>query len=369
MDRLANVELQLIMQQLECNELIAFARCNLRLIRLADSPSVWRHATLRLNLAQTTAAGAAAASAAPSRLLRHARTCIDWASSSFSFPSAAIDALQSSNLRLHEFDTSGCAEILPLELHRILAHPQAQHLRVLRFHHQRCINSEERASAGETIRAIVALPHLHTLRLTHLGDGSEEAPLLLSLLSSARSLTALDLEDVADGSPLMGQCASLKHLTLRSPLLYGGRFLAFFTAPSMRQLESLSLHGFFAAQSFPGYPAVPLEDYTAAFASLRSLHTLTLSDCFGLDVLLPHLTAAASLRQISSRCRIHEVSVPPPAHVLMQILTEAPKLSCTITLISDAKSPPVDQQPPAAFQMEFAPVQAAVGGRFSMLFQ
>jgi hypothetical protein len=53
----------------------------------------------------------------------------------------------------------------------------------------------------------------------------------------------------------------------------------------------------------------------------------------------------------------------------MQILTEAPKLSCTITLISDAKSPPVDQQPPAAFQMEFAPVQAAVGGRFSMLFQ
>jgi hypothetical protein len=176
----------------------------------------------------------------------------------------------------------------------------------------------------------------------------------------------------------VAQCAPLKHLSLRSPSLhspslYGDRFFAFFTSPSMRQLESLALHSlYFGAVPYPQCPPVPLADYTPAFASLRSLHTLTLADCFDLDSLLPRLVAAENLRRLIVHCRSQSTvdkPSPPSAPVLLQLLAAALNLSCTLILISDAKSPPVAPQLPSFFQMGFAPVQAAVGGRFSMLFR
>jgi hypothetical protein len=377
MERLAIVELQIIMQQMECKELLAFARCNSKLMHVAESPFAWRHATLRLNLAQTTAAGATA----PSRLLRHARTFVHWTSSSFPLPSAAIDALQASNLSLHELDASGCARIEPLQWARILALPQAQHLRLVRLHQMR-IQGEE--GVVDMIRALVALPRLHTLRLMHLADARLWSP----LLPSAPALTSLDIGDsfLPEESVMMdvAKCDELKHLALHSPSLYGERFLAFFTSPSiMRALESLSLHSFFCGPvPFAGCASVPPVDYAAAFASLRSLHTLTLGRCFGLDLLLPHLAALSSLRQL----RIDFSPPPlgmsnhlalPSVSVILQLLTASTDLRCTITVLpafpppdgAAGMAPAAPQKSPAEYEVGFAPVQAAVGGaRFSLLF-
>jgi hypothetical protein len=73
LQRLADVELALIMQQLSAVELLQFARCSRQLMYAADNAFGWRHVLLRLNSAQTPPAPLHSM-----RLLRHAPTALTW---------------------------------------------------------------------------------------------------------------------------------------------------------------------------------------------------------------------------------------------------------------------------------------------------
>jgi hypothetical protein len=216
MDKLADVESQLIMHGLSIAERLAVASCSTRLLAVVGSPFAWKHAPpLSLISRQILRVS----SVAGSRFHRHIPIALYWKPL---LPSAKdVDALLRSPLHLRELDASAHDALTPIIWRRILAHPSMQQLRVLRMHDL----SKKRVVDGEMTRLIVALPHLHTLTLAAIVDFNH-APWLL--LASAPSLTSLQTNDthfVARSSrlPAIAQCAGVTELYMCEPALQPSR--------------------------------------------------------------------------------------------------------------------------------------------------
>jgi hypothetical protein len=108
--------------------------------------------------------------------------------------------------------------------------------------------------------------------------------------------------------------------TLASSCSPDGALCGFLRQPNLRALESLTLRC--VEFGLPGDDTQPMETaYGAAFASLPSLHTLTLRSSFGIDHVLPHLASSPSLRVLRVGSHQPIVSTAYRAYPTVNVLT------------------------------------------------
>ena len=343
MERLADVELQLVMHGLDARSLLQFARCSRPLLHAADHPFAWLHASLHILGWQVESASSS--SSPPSRLLRHARLSVRFDKSRPTEQGAIavqaqpfVDALRSLASPLHHLTcTDATKPRISLEQwQQILAAPSARHLRTLRMAGDMCRSSFD----DETVRAISRLAHLHTLAVECCAEDSAvwaalpDAPALTSLQIVDRHRSTL--EDDFGNSCLhyVRQCSKLTHLNIWSfaLALNGGDELRSFFADSphhMQRLESLQLT--MDCDELLPAPCV------AAFSSLVHLHSLHLAHCTSVSWLLPHVRAAPVLRRLRLEVSNNQVvdqenqDIPAIA-AIAALLTAAPLLHCSLLL-------------------------------------
>jgi hypothetical protein len=408
--RLADVELALVLQWLNAHEHIAAARACKSLYAASGSPVAWSgvlvhiesllqpgHFSLRDPIDYATAArgqshrpwGEGAGVSSLQELLERlahppfsgAGVRLTWGherqASSGLFPSRLSELLRVRRLR--------GLEILPhtqwhpqqdRQLYKQLVHhPAMKQLQELII---RC--SFDSANALRFLPS--ALPHLHTLGLLADIERDEDGDVKvapadwLQPLLSMPSLTDLRRSLCVGTAPvhelrLLGQCGSLRRLTLRGAYFAPGSLEALFPpalaedqrtlTSSLRHLSLLRCHadGWSFRMRGPGNKGPPLSEWTDAFARLRNtLESLTLDEVDGIDTVLRSLADAQGQAQGQARLpsalrRLHVVSdsaggasrsevcmvIPrtkPSVNALKQLLIACPLLHATLRLDSFA---------------------------------
>jgi hypothetical protein len=221
----------------------------------------------------------------------------------------------------------------PADWLRILSHPSLRaSLRRLTMH--------SAVSTGYVsdamLKLIARLPHLESLSCMPQDYGMND----WGMLAAAPALTELRFADAWGGNRRLSsapQCPRVTHLHIISPQLYGSAFLSVLSGPSLHQLQSLTLERFFAGGS-DGLES-PVTSYSAAFASLRHLHSLVLIRVCDVDLMLPHISSAPALRCLTLQPHSdpwfnNRPSAPSPS-VLSALLTASPDLHCTILIQAD----------------------------------
>jgi len=336
MQRLADVELQLVMQGLAAQEILKLARCSRYLLHAADAPFAWQYTRLCFEAKELPSPPLAEISIStpkrivgwckntlvaqkPPRLSRHAKVTIKWPKQTDSH--LWVLAIASRFAAIYELDASCRNSYDPVHMIHVLSLPSMQQLRVV-------------STWGNThtlMQAFVQLPYLHTLRLSDfLHSGSSGA----GLLFQAPALTSLHIKDtfIANSSQLVhvAACSKLRHLSVFQPWLYGLAWPVFFAHPHIQQLHSLKVDVFFARGVIDASPAPLPQEYVIAFASMHHLHTLHLARCEGVDLMLPALAHAPAIRQLiiepnsSGSCG--------SGLALATLLTAAPQLHCVLVL-------------------------------------
>jgi hypothetical protein len=259
----------------------------------------------------------------------------------------------------------------------MFAHLSMRQLRSVRLHDESDLHSEVRR---EFMQLIAELPLLESLDLApHYAHVGAWLP-----LSTAPALTSLSLRgslyEQYVGLDQIAKCPRLTRLHINGPDLYGARFKHFFTAPTLRGLQSISLQGF-AAAGYESYnPPIPPEDYAATFAALPSLHTLKLLDVYICAALLPHLKHARSLQLLVLQPKADMsmeaeaalfggpeealtlgFSLDVLAHLMM---IDLPELSCTITIPPAEDEQERQEQIQLRSQIEQSEELRACGQRF-----
>lgn len=108
---------------------------------------------------------------------------------------------------------------------------------------------------------------------------------------------------------LLGQCPSLRRLAIRS--LRCEAYVALLTAAGLRGLEELELEEVFAHHANGPYDEAAPVDWHACFANLRSLRSLRLLGCWGIDALLETLLADAALCPALRSLSVHARDLIP----------------------------------------------------------
>ena len=342
MQRLADVELQLVMQGLTAQEILKLARCSRYLLHAADAPFAWRYARFcfggnkpvlppptvalprrilgwcqRILLTRKTKT---------LRLLRHTRVTLSWHANIDSY--RGVLAIASRVPAIHEINASwyyGSYDLKHMSL--VLSLPSTQHLRVLSV----CDNL-----LPAITKAIVQLPHLHTLRLMNSSYSNVSGP-DLELLYQASALTSLHFQDSPSHhhSQLVhvAACSKLRDLSVSRPWLYEFAWPVFFARPHTQQLHSLQMDRF----SFYSYGPMQ-QDFQLTLASMHHLHRLHLARCKNVDLVLPALAHAPVLRQLTIDPLLDRYGIDidtknaPSALVLAALLIAAPRLQCLIDL-------------------------------------
>ena len=310
--QLAEVELQIVMHGLEIKEMIQFARCSRRLMRMAvSSPFAWRYALLPV----TTPV---ALSSLAHSLLRHAALSLSILAG---HPTVQLNSLRPvlrSGVRIRALDAIHAPH--SRWCHFVLSHASVRDIHTLHLHTlEECM-----------VELIVALPLLRTLSVVRASGG----PAMWSdLLPRMASLTELRVETSHQGLssaalPVLPRCRTLTRLALHDLPLQGPLFLEFSISAAMQRLELLHIDCFFA------------EELTAALPNvLRSLHCLHLSRCWGVDALLARLAGASApalRRLIVQPCCVvmaqRDRSSVPSMPMVQQLLLAAPQLRVLVIL-------------------------------------
>ena len=334
MTRLADVELQLVMHGLQCGELLQFARCSQRLMHAAHSAFAWLHASpLHITLPTPPMA---LHSLQHSLLLRWASLSLtvlpfanglspggrSW-STSADFKRLSGSELQqlqpeseaADRVRVRERAISIHAlhsqALLPdAEWVRLLHMPCMQSLRVLRcgkigmdMHRER-FASLRRAMATAFMRAVIHLPHLHTLQLVQYDADTGEYE-WLALMPSLTSLSVADVRGQQRERVLLPITACTKLRTLSICELAAQSLRPFLMAPNLLQLQSLTLERF-SCRGARGQLLVTPADFVAVFSALTQLQSLELLECDPVSEILAHAHSAPALRVITLR--------PNPGH-------------------------------------------------------
>lgn len=233
LNRLADVELQLICHSLSAADVLRVGRCSRRMRQMIDAPFAWRVGQM-LTVVSSSQAQMSILQPDSTHPARHAPVCVRWLPSN---PNEAVPrwdgivALAAASGRVHGLDASSSSMGMFYTNYwpELLSDPFAQQLRVLRLHRV----PHPQVSVAE-IDLICALPLLHTLEiLLHNMDGSERWSSLPSA-PSLRCLTICDPSNVdgedADGSafPYVARCTTLLHLRYESPGFHAS-FLDFFS--------------------------------------------------------------------------------------------------------------------------------------------
>jgi hypothetical protein len=385
-NRLADVEIQLVLQCLDRRSRVAAAGMSKRIFAAAKNPFVWLHAhpsemiivkTSELPLSDPAAAASSSSSSSswslrrfvPRRLKVNSRLSDGWTAHLPSLVQTVGVA------PLHAVANPACwvkfqewAELLGTpSLHQLVWNQ----LRSMTFAWQiHLLPAQFRA----TLDCIVALPHL-----THLSIFPAEiqcSPDALLPLSRAPALTDLEVSfgrmfGTGHGHialPALRHIQGLKRLHFRSatfderdvlppdhsdssnsdPAVPSSRewctFRSFFECPSiaanLEHLSFSSLHGSCPADRTTA-PELLAARYEHAFAALKNLRTLELEAVSGIDDMLPHLHHAPVLRHLTlhlhpeNPCnRLQMGSRIPTAGVLSAVLSAVPTLCVTL------RSPP-----------------------------
>ena len=348
--RLANVEVQSIMNQLSAPDLLRFSRCSHRLHALADHPLAWKHLPITLGpLCNLLTA----------RLLRH-RPCklvLD------AYSMALMSILNSLHRepwgRVEELDARLLMHTHNEPLANIIAHEALKDIKTMRMQRDPAMREEQ---ATALFQAIAALPALHTLVMEGSGGRTDS---VFSLLGSAPNLTRLHFVD----NPALSNPASLcldsvsrlpylRHLSVESPSLSGDRFLRFFTAPLMANLETLRIDQFHCQGTVAGpgvvaakdparpLPPVPSADFAAAMSAMSSLRSIHLCRVQDVDTWIAALPSAPALRtltiqqdvQVAEHGQRSETRFPSSA-VLSVALSRMPLLVECIVLLPARHNP------------------------------
>lgn len=296
LDLLADVELASCYHGLTLGERLILARTCQRMRHVAESKLAFQCSSIVLNSNDTHLAlldSAKSLKHAPLTIRLRAQAQKQW---------NALCSIKSWN-RAVELDTTVVVRLNDEQWRRILQ----QDLSALQIisNRQMCSSSDVNA---ETIRRILALPKLHTLEMAPM----YVRPADWTSLASAPHLTSIHLCDNPLSSllPSIAQCTGLLHLRLTRPGLSGARFAEFFTSPNLRSLQSLSISDCVGFNALQPKPESVAPDFTAAFASLKNLQSLSLSRIDKIDALLAGLSACPSLTCLSIRPMDHPSSVP-----------------------------------------------------------
>ena len=354
MQRLADVELQLVMQGLAAQEILKLARCSRFLLHAADAPFAWQYARLYLDAkpelpsaspllpkislpkriidwCKKTLVTQKPPPAKVPRLLRHAKVTIKWRKPTNLH--TGVLAIASRFPAVYELDASYCGSYNPIHTSTVLSLPSMQQLRVVSIWDDTYI----------TMQAIVQLPYLHTLRLP---DSSDPGFSGLYLLSQAPALTSLHITKTFSTNSAqlvhVAACSKLRDLSLSRPWLYGLAWPVFFAHPHIQQLHSLKVDIFCARGTISVSAPPTQQEYVIAFASMHHLHTLHLARCDGVDLMLPALAHAPALRQLIIEpylsCWYREIDNGPSSLKLAALLTAAPRLHCVLVVSHDKHS-------------------------------
>ena len=355
MNRLADVELQLVMQGLAAQEILKLARCSRYLLHAADAPFAWKHARLCLDVNHKVSPPAVSL---PWRLLgwcqlmllpkirarnsagflRHAKVVVSWRGLGKDEEEEdyyrAFLQMASRVPSIYELHTS--VVFSPTRTKLVLELPSMQQLRVLWLYDETDIDSYLGVE-----HAIAQLPHLHTLHLvaprayygSDYGYGYEPD---LGFLSQIPSLTSLHLQDNYNLSLTpwwlthVAGCSKLVELSIACPWMNGPACTKFFAHTTTQQLRSLKLYSFRATE----------QDFIIAFTGMRHLHSLEITNCGWIDLVLPALAHAPVLRQLTIEPNLDNniwhpytgINSAPSNLVLTTLLDAAPRLRCVIIL-------------------------------------
>jgi len=348
MQRLADVELQLVMQGLTAQEILTLARCSRYLLHAADAPFAWRYTRLcfgddakpvvpppTVALPQRILGWCQrmlllAQKPKPPQLLRHAKVSIIWRADDVISNLRALE-IASRIPAIYEINAAWCSGTYALNYTNFLfSLPSTQQLRVL----SACDNLYP-----AIIKAIIQLPHLHTL---HLRDTSfpSVSGLGLELLYQAPALTSLHIQDKPERLMHVAACSKLTDLSVLEPRLDGFAWSVFFAHPHIQQLHSLKLD----LLSFKHLNGPTHHDFQIAFANMHHLHTLHLARCDGVDLVLPALAHAPVLCRLTIKPHLTrfcaygigidsiDTKTAPSALVLAALLIAAPRLHCVLDL-------------------------------------
>ena len=359
MNRLADVELQLIMHGLVAAELLQLARCSRRLLHAADCALAWQHTQARLTFhfprrpapsrwsswmksgrklllggksPPPSSLSLPLQVAASPRLLRHSRTILQLRSSHSGHVSSEdvralceLLARLPACIQLHELDWGVHTNLSADSAHLLLTLPALQFLRVTVAGQSRLVD--------ESVRLLSRLQLLHTLecRCDYGSNGMDS-------LSAFPALTSLQINDNCPQSCLyaIARCSQLTHLHLLRPRLDGARLRAFFGSPLMqRNLQWLRIDGLSVRHDgLDEDKSVSDADYIAAFSSLSALHTLRLHRVFNIDHLLLHLSYAPALRLCELHLDVyrHASDCIPSPPAVTRFLTAAPESQLHVKL-------------------------------------
>jgi len=353
MQRLADVELQLVMQGLTAQEILKLARCSRFLLHAADAPFAWHYARLCLDAKPTfplpkislpkriigwckkTLVTQKPPLDAP-RLSRHAKVMIKWQRQLGS--RLGVLAISSRVAAVYELDALWCYYGYdPTDMSLLLRLSSMQQLRVLSVYYDTEI-------CPDVMKTIVELPYLHTLSLPEASSRPDYSG--IDLLSQAPELTSLHFQDTffnENSSQLIDHvaaCSKLRDLSVVRPCLYGRAWPIFFAHPHIHQLHSLKLHGFCARGQLKFIAdEVTQHEFQIAFAGMHHLHTLHLSNCRHIDLMLPALAHAPALHHLTITPELNfwipvrETETAPSALVLKTLLAAAPQLHCVLVLV------------------------------------
>jgi hypothetical protein len=333
LDKLAVVELQLVLQFLDAKSKLKAARCSRRLLQSVSAPFAWR-ATPAFFMECRSAEDVKRTGTSLIRFAPIDLRCLGLTSLGALLTVPHLFGLDLLETGVAVFDG----------LPQLLRHPSLTRLEWLWI--EESLSSAE--PSVEIMRAVAALPQLRTLDVSL----QSAAGAVLQPLVHAPALTDFTIrrnEWTASEAALLravSQYAGLRRLGLCGVQFFRGSFRSFFTSLNMRRLQHLKLNICLAAEDGMGaivgngdlIIAPDADEYRAAFSALEQLQSLTLESVFGISILLPHLHLAPALRLLSIRCEPHrcdtgDLHAPLPNRaVLSALLTAAPQLEVRLLM-------------------------------------
>ena len=336
LDKLAKVELQLVMQFLDTDSKLKAARCSRQLLQAADHPFAWQGPSVRMRSEDQPQLGPLIRQS----LLRHAPISLTLAVNS-EVPVAEVAAIP----RLRELVVSCVDEPIGFDP-QLLALPALQRLQRLRVQCHPPVS---------TMRLLPTLPALRTLELFELDESADCSwlpgmPALTDLEVTgvdfwrspqpaadvrrgrgARARARIPAPSTCSAADAVARCAQLQSLRLRYPRFFeADAFARLCSAPALRQLRHLDLQ-YLRAMVTESVAAA----HHSAFSSLAQLQSLSLQAVERVDLLLPQLTHAPAMRTLTFACvpdepyalRTSVAPAIPSREALHRLLTAAPLLA------------------------------------------
>lgn len=331
LDKLATVELQLVLQFLDtCNKLKT-ARCNRRLLQVVGHPFAWRYASPFIVTLRTLA------DLPPQPSLLRLIPLSLWIKHPY-MPSD-LDCLRKPpvNMVVRELHIDH-AYIQCDEWSQLLLLPALQSLQLI------CTRTV--IIPTHAVAHMAILPQLRSLSIQN-GEGVGET--LVSLMS-APSLTHISVTLRIGTAELRGmqsisQCLQLRSLKLtgQNGYVFGFQHLFIIPPSPQQQLERIYLEGFLAQPNLNWHqiPVPTAEEMRNGLAAMFHLTELQLKRIYSLDSLLACLHVAPKLRVLELKLTAQHPSAisfsgstHPSAGTVRALLTLAPQLEVRLLLTS-----------------------------------